>query len=925
MPVNRIARQGGISASTRSRRIVQRSLAASSNRRWIAAALSVAGTIITAGGVHTALGDTVVSSDTQYNFQNTVGTFSTGFTPTFTTDTNGELNFGGTTYTATDDLATASANALNFFSSGLITVAPSVAGNVLTLTNNTAGQAPSITVGSGGATISTTLAGTNGFSKNGSGILTLQTNADTISGNIFVNAGTLALNIGQNAGAVFILNNGAAVTTTQGLTNVINALAGSSTYTSTAASNSRITFTGNGNILWSGNGNDSTGNANMFTGFGGTITWATNHQFRNTGTYSGVFATLDFAATSGNIYVNGSRTYVLGGLASSGNSNNIQGPNNSGAAGTNIGTYIIGSANGNTTYSGGITVTTPTSGSNSTNLLKVGVGTFTMTDVAGTVLASASPTGSSTFSANGGTLKLDYTNAPAGILQSNTSLSFGGGILDFQGKTTGSTSQTTGAVVVAAGGGSLLVDPHNGSGTTLNLGTLTTSLSAGGTLNIQPTALTANNGSGAATINTTSTTANLTLGIFSPRITFGGDWATTTTATTNNLISAYANYTDLTTTIATTNDTTNDRLNNVGNATMSGNLTTNSLKITNSTSQSLDLGGNTLQVTSGGLLFTGSAAYSIGIGTTANAGTLKSNSATNSDLIIQQLGTGNLTINSVIAPGIGTTTLTKAGSGTLTLTGTNTYTGSTFLNGGITNINAAANLGAPAAASTITLDGGTLQAAVDGITLAGGSTGGLKIGGGGGTFDDAGSINLTITGVISTLTANQFGPLIKTGSGTLTLNGANTYQGATIIRGGILSTASITAEGAGTSGTGLGSNASGIGQSNNTAPALVLDGGTLQYAGAAATGATTDRSFTVTSNGGALDASGSGGAGILLYNPSRHYRKRHRKPYSDAHRLQHQRQLARPCAGRPFIGQNQHQQNRSRQMGSEQHRQHLYR
>ena len=119
------------------------------------------------------------------------------------------MNFGGTTYTATDDLAAANINNLTFTSSGLITIAPSLATNVLTLTTNAASVLPSIYVGSGGAVIQTILAGTAGFVKNGAGVLTLNTNADTFTGIATVNAGTLALNIGQSTAAGFAMANGA--------------------------------------------------------------------------------------------------------------------------------------------------------------------------------------------------------------------------------------------------------------------------------------------------------------------------------------------------------------------------------------------------------------------------------------------------------------------------------------------------------------------------------------------------------------------------------------------------------------------------------------------------------------------------------------------------------------------------------------------
>ena len=75
--------------------------------------------------------------------------------------------------------------------------------------------------------------------------------------------------------------------------------------------------------------------------------------------------------------------------------------------------------------------------------------------------------------------------------------------------------------------------------------------------------------------------------------------------------------------------------------------------------------------------------------------------------------------------------------------------------------------------------------------------------------------------------------------------GANTYTGTTTISSGAVSTNLLA----------NGGTASGIGQAGNAATNLVLNGGALEYSGPAVS---TDRLFTLTQNGGTLDASGTG-------------------------------------------------------------------
>ncbi|VTU19932.1 Outer membrane protein IcsA autotransporter precursor [Variovorax sp. PBL-H6] len=194
--------------------------------------------------------------------------------------------------------------------------------------------------------------------------------------------------------------------------------------------------------------------------------------------------------------------------------------------------------------------------------------------------------------------------------------------------------------------------------------------------------------------------------------------------------------------------------------------------------------------------------------------------------------------------------LVKFGSGTLTLSGTNTYGGGTFVEEGTLAISADENLGARS--GVLTLDGGTLRSTAA-FTMARDVTIGVF---------NAGiqtNADLRATGLIS-----GDGSLYKSGSGTLTLTGANSYLGGTAIVAGTLS---ISAD------HNLG----------NALGDLILDGGTLRTT----EGFATERNIGIDSGGGTLQADadltasgevrGSGaltktGAGTLTLGGTNSYR-----------------------------------------------------
>jgi fibronectin-binding autotransporter adhesin len=188
-------------------------------------------------------------------------------------------------------------------------------------------------------------------------------------------------------------------------------------------------------------------------------------------------------------------------------------------------------------------------------------------------------------------------------------------------------------------------------------------------------------------------------------------------------------------------------------------------------------------------------------------------------LIAGSLGT-DTTVSGIIAnngsQGGSNAKFTKAGTGKLTLTGPNTYTGATTVNAGVlstnllTNGGVASGIGASTnAAANLVLNGGTLQY----IGPAVNTDRAFTLGASGGIVDSSGTgpVNFSNTNAIATagsgprtltLTGANTGgntlaaPLVdgaggptsltKTGSGTWLLSAANLYTGLTTITAGTL-------------------------------------------------------------------------------------------------------------------------------------------
>ena len=130
--------------------------------------------------------------------------------------------------------------------------------------------------------------------------------------------------------------------------------------------------------------------------------------------------------------------------------------------------------------------------------------------------------------------------------------------------------------------------------------------------------------------------------------------------------------------------------------------------------------------------------------------------------------------------------LVKAGAGTLTLQGANTYLGQTTVRGGVLSVAADTGLGDAGTAAGIVLDGGTLR------TTAGFATSRAVTVSAGSGLDVVGEADaLTLNGIVT-----GAGLLTKSGSGTVVLAGANTaFTGGVTLAGGTVTLAGGQANG----------------------------------------------------------------------------------------------------------------------------------
>ena len=181
--------------------------------------------------------------------------------------------------------------------------------------------------------------------------------------------------------------------------------------------------------------------------------------------------------------------------------------------------------------------------------------------------------------------------------------------------------------------------------------------------------------------------------------------------------------------------------------------------------------------------------YTGGSVTTDRGFTLNRSGSTANSTIAVATASANLEFTGVVTGGDGAG-LIKTGAGTLTLSnGANDYTGITSVNVGTLSVSTLANGGEVSSIGASSSDSSNL-------VISGGSR--LQYTGGSVTSDRGFTLNgisggvIEVTDVNTTLTLGGTAvgigsaPLRKEGAGTLVLAGTNTYNGATVIDGGVL-------------------------------------------------------------------------------------------------------------------------------------------
>lgn len=597
------------------------------------------------------------------------------------------------------------------------------------------------TLAVGGDNTSTTFSGNftgtggNGFTKQGSGTLTL-TGTMAWTGTKSINGGVLRL------GAANVFPTGGTVTLGNGAGPSMLDLAGFSTTS--------------GGLSFGGSSAAASSQAMLALG-GGTFTVGGTSSVTYTSTNNPLGASIT-ATGAGNLNVGVARTFTIQdstSVLSSEYELSIFAPVTGGVAITKDGAGNLLLA-GNNSYSG-VSIS--------------GIGTVAMTG------DNTSVTGATTI--NSGTLILDYTSANKTKLNATGSLSLLGGTTVLLGNSGADSVQVVASttLVNAAGNGNSIVtlSPGAGRGLALDFGALTRTAGTGTVrLNLGSGTQSATNGF------LTSTGNDAVTGLVGT----GGGWLTVTSGGETNFGTVAAgNIVPILPVVRDSVATWVPGLNITDSTGFSGTLdtetTVNSIRFNSSSASAISIAaGGVLRVDSGGILQTTAAT-----GTTSISGGRIAGNVGSEVIFTTDSATQSLDVSSGFS---GATLITKSGAGTLRLSGLNYSTGAMSIQGGIVDISGGFAIGdtqtvsfAPGRTATLSLSSGTETIG----NLSGGTTsnGSSVVSLGSGVVL---TINQTSATTYSGLFTGAGSTIVKAGASTLTYAANSTYSGALVINAG---------------------------------------------------------------------------------------------------------------------------------------------
>jgi autotransporter-associated beta strand protein len=727
-----------------------------------------------------------------------------------------------------------------------------------------------------------TLSGNNTFgtlANSGSGTLVL-TGTNTYTGATTISAGTLDLGGGTGTGSLsttalnlaggtfsYTRNTGStqafATTNVQAGASTVTAEAGNTITlgTLTPAAGGSVNFGTTGTITTSTGNNANgilggwatfggtnwavaNGAGSAITGFAGTYSFTNDVAIQNSGAaYAGKMISVNSTQTPDAVITPDTLTFNTAGaytLNLTGANNTISGIMVNSVVGNNAsiitgGTSLRGASNGSLSViqnnlDGALTIGTAIINNGTSGLSKSGAGTVILT-------ANAAYTGTTAIGA--GTLQLGNGGATGTLSSSSPIVNNGSLVINHTSTQTLAAISGTGSVTMS-GTNTLTLNSGNtySGGFTLNSGTIAAfstgtyngfgsgpltlngSAASGMFLPTAAPAIIPNNINWNGTLSVhRSGSSGVGLVAFSGDVTLGASPVLTVGSTTMDINATFTGKIQDGTGSSITFQT-GANANRLMTVTLNGvNTYTGDTIFSNAGKPTFVIGGS-------GSLASGN--YSGNIAFNGGAGTFIYSSS------------ANQTLSGIIGGGSGTLTKDTSNTSTLTLSGTNSYTGGTRLNAG--TLQFAKKVSQPASGAVAVRDGTTLAVNLGGGaaewttgTSGNGTIGGLLAGLGGqsgGTVTYTGNVTLgfdttnagsaqTYSGVIGNV-GTTLG-IKKLGTGTLILDQANTYSGGTTVSAGTLLVNNTTGSGTGSSSVTVGTSGT-LGGSGTISGAVTMDG-----------------------------------------------------------------------------------------------------